>query len=107
MFLPLAADDLHFDLLVRLRRAPAAEQMRPSLHDERILDRESLLAFVLYATLSVLLLGRALIFDYSGSYEGRGSDPAFFIWAIHWWPYAISHRLNPFLTNVIFAPGGV
>ena len=81
--------------------------MRPSPKDERICDRDSLLAFALYAALSIVLLGRALIFDYSGSYEGRGSDPSFFIWAITWWPYAIRHRLNPFLTEMIFAPSGV
>src|SRR5882757_4292483 len=106
MFLRLAADDLHFDLLVRLRRAPAAEQMRPSVHDERILDRESLLALVLYAALSILLLGRALIFNYTGSYLGRGPDPCQFIWSASWWRFALVHGLNPLLTSAIFAPHG-
>jgi hypothetical protein len=56
--------------------------MRPSVHHERILDRESLLALVLYAALSILLLGRALIFDYTGSYLGRGPNPSLFIWSL-------------------------
>jgi hypothetical protein len=28
------------------------------------------------------------------------------IWSMAWWAYAIAHRVNPFLTKVLFAPVG-
>jgi hypothetical protein len=78
-----------------------------SVEQFSVCDITSLIAFGLYAVLSILFLGRALIFDYSGSYVGRGPDPSAFIWSIAWWRYSISHRLNPFLTRVIFEPNGI
>ncbi len=35
------------------------------------------------------------------------SDPAEFMWALSWWPYAIAHGLNPFVTHYEWAPTGV
>jgi hypothetical protein len=72
----------------------------------RIFDRCSLAACGLYVAVSVFFLGRWLIFDFAHSYVGRYADPSLFIWSIAWWPYAISHWLNPILTHSIFAPGG-
>jgi hypothetical protein len=28
------------------------------------------------------------------------------MWSMIWWPYAIAHRINPFITKVIWAPAG-
>jgi len=36
-----------------------------------------------------------------------GSDTESFIWFIYWWPYAIKHGLNPFITHYIWSPSGV
>lgn len=36
-----------------------------------------------------------------------GGDPESFIWFIYWWPYAISHGLNPFITHYVWSPNGV
>ena len=33
-------------------------------------------------------------------------DPNFYIWSLRWWPYAISHGLNPLHSHQIGAPGG-
>jgi hypothetical protein len=33
-------------------------------------------------------------------------DPNFYIWSWRWWPYAISHGLNPLYTHQIGAPAG-
>jgi hypothetical protein len=33
-------------------------------------------------------------------------DPNFFVWSLRWWPYALSHGINPLASNVIGAPGG-
>ncbi|WP_248885637.1 hypothetical protein [Acidithiobacillus acidisediminis] len=35
-----------------------------------------------------------------------GGDQESFIWFIKWWPYAISHGLNPFIARYIWSPSG-
>ena len=72
----------------------------------RIFDRASLGAGGLYIAVSIIFLGRRLISDFAGSYVGRYADPTLFIWSIAWWPYALSHRLNPIVTHAIYAPVG-
>lgn len=87
--------------------SPKAHSARPEPKGTgRIFDRGSLGAGGLYIALSVIFLGRRLIFDFGGSYVGREADPSLFIWSISWWPYAMSHRLNPILTRTIYAPVG-
>jgi len=34
-------------------------------------------------------------------------DPAQYMWAMSWWPYAIAHGLNPFVSHYLWAPTGV
>jgi hypothetical protein len=72
----------------------------------RIFDRASAGAGGLYIALSIIFLGRRLISDFAGSYVGRYADPTLFIWSIAWWPYALSHRLNPIVAHAIYAPVG-
>jgi hypothetical protein len=72
----------------------------------RALDREALGAVLLYLTLSFFFFGRGLIGHFSTWYVGRGPDPPQMIWSMAWWAYAIAHRVNPFLTKVLFAPVG-
>ena len=33
-------------------------------------------------------------------------DPNFYVWAWGWWPYALTHGLNPLHSHLIGAPGG-
>jgi hypothetical protein len=73
----------------------------------RALDREALGAFVLYLALSLFFFGRGLIGHFSSWYIGRGPDPQQMIWSVAWWAYAIAHRVDPFLTKLLFAPVGV
>ncbi len=37
---------------------------------------------------------------------GGGSDPQLFVWSLGWWPHAVIHGLNPFVTHVLWAPHG-
>ncbi len=39
-------------------------------------------------------------------YLGQGEDPVQFIWFLHWWPFAIAHGLNPFLSRYVWFPHG-
>jgi hypothetical protein len=34
-------------------------------------------------------------------------DPASYMWALAWWPHALSHGLNPFFTHYLWSPTGV
>ncbi len=62
--------------------------------------------FVVYASLSVCFFGWKVVGHPSRIYIGQGHDPAAYIWSLVWWPYSISHRLNPFLCKIIWAPTG-
>jgi len=33
-------------------------------------------------------------------------DPSVYLWFFAWWPHALTHGLNPFLTHLIFVPEG-
>ncbi len=35
-----------------------------------------------------------------------GGDQETFVWFLYWWPFAISHGLNPFITHYVWAPSG-
>ena len=38
---------------------------------------------------------------------GQGSDPFAFVWFLAWWPWAITHHLNPLFTHLVWQPVGV
>lgn len=38
---------------------------------------------------------------------GRGVDPGQFVWMLAWWPHAILHGQNPFVSHVVWSPQGV
>lgn len=80
--------------------------MTPKDHPELAGDRFGLAAMILYVALSALFFGRSLAGNFAGGHLGRGPDPSFLIWALEWWPYALAHKLNPFLCRIVWAPGG-
>ena len=73
----------------------------------------------LYFFLAVLMYGLAATFqfdlvhksfgDWMNSYigTGPGGDPIQFMWFLAWWPYALTHGLDPFQTHAIWSPSGV
>lgn len=42
-----------------------------------------------------------------GTALGYGPDPPFFIWALGWFPFALTHGLNLFFTNYLDFPAGI
>jgi hypothetical protein len=64
-------------------------------------------ALSIYAAISVLFVDRALLGHLSDYYIGRETDPPMFMWYIRWWRYAFDHRINPFLTDLLWAPRGI
>lgn len=68
----------------------------------------SLLVFCGYLVLAVVFFGTRVLAhpgrDYVG---GLTTDPQVFIWSLAWWPHALLHNLNPFVSKEVWAPVGV
>jgi len=73
---------------------------------ERGRNRTAVAALAAYCLLAVLYLGVRLL-EPGRQYVGYDVDPQLFMWAFAWWPHAILHGQNPFVTHAIWAPGGV
>jgi hypothetical protein len=69
-------------------------------------DRFGLVALAIYLALSMLIFGRGLAADPAGSFVGQTADPSVYMWFLVWWPYAIAHRINLFVTGLLWAPVG-
>ena len=68
---------------------------------------QGLLALAIY--LAVFIIGFALpLISHLGVPELRQywTDPNFYTWAMQWWPYAVSHGINPLYSTQVGAPGG-
>lgn len=60
-----------------------------------------------YAAISFLYFG-ARVAEHPGRLIiGSGGDPQIFVWSVAWWPHAILHGENPFVTHAIWAPDGL
>ena len=62
------------------------------------------LVFALYLGISFIYFGK--IGDYRRIYLGVGSDPSAYIWFLNWWPWAITHGVNPFVSHYVWYPEG-
>lgn len=60
-----------------------------------------------YGATAFVYLGLRLLIEPGAHYVGYGADPQIFIWAFAWWPHALLHGQNPFITHAIWAPDGV
>jgi hypothetical protein len=66
-----------------------------------------LLATVIYSVFSLAFFARGLIGVFASTYIGQNTtDPSAFMWFLDWWPYALSHGLNPMFTKLLWAPEG-
>ena len=74
----------------------------------RVPVRQHLLALFLYACLSLAMFGPWILGRISVSFlSGQPQDSSLFIWAFRWWPYALTHHLDPWITQVAWAPRGI
>ena len=60
-----------------------------------------------YVLVAFGFLGLPLFVERGHRYVGFGYDPQIFIWAFAWWPHAILHGVNPFVTHAVWAPDGL
>jgi hypothetical protein len=72
----------------------------------QLFGRQAICAFLSYFALSVLIFGRGVIAHPATIYMGQGPDPDVYIWYLAWWAHAISHGLNPLITNAVWTPAG-
>jgi len=63
-------------------------------------------ALLAYSVTSFLILPRGADLLTGHFILGAPPDPSQYTWSLNWWPYAISHGLNPFLTRFVWAPQG-
>jgi len=66
-----------------------------------------LIALGIYQIIAILFFGIPVLGHPREVYVGSAStDPSVFMWLLVWWPYAITHHVNPFITRLIWVPGG-
>lgn len=65
-------------------------------------------ALGLYLLASVAMFGLPVLDDPAREIVSVGTspDPGAYVWALEWWPHAISQGLNPFRTDLLFVPDG-
>ncbi len=66
------------------------------------------MAFLAYLVVSLVIYGVPVLSRFASAFVGEGhGDAKLYVWALGWWPHAISAGLNPFLPKVLFAPQGM
>ncbi|HET9079929.1 MAG TPA: hypothetical protein VFO01_05375 [Trebonia sp.] len=67
----------------------------------------ALLAFAIYLTVFITVYGLPFA-EHPGVPLIRAywTDPNFYVWSLRWWPYAVTHGLNPLYSAQIGAPHG-
>ncbi len=69
---------------------------------------QGLIAFVIYLVVMIFGLAQPLLPHLNVPQVQQSQvDANFYIWAIRWWPYAITHGLNPLFTNQITQSNGI
>ncbi|MBV8774508.1 MAG: hypothetical protein JO166_19560 [Deltaproteobacteria bacterium] len=65
-----------------------------------------LLALVGYLSVSILFVGLPVLAHPATVHVGLGADPSQMMWFMVWWPYALVHHVNPFVSHAIWVPTG-
>ena len=61
-------------------------------------------AFLIYCIISLIYFGPSNLGVLSTHLFVNGGDTQQFVWYYNWWPYALTHHLNPFITNFDWYP---
>jgi len=63
---------------------------------------------IFYTAMAIVTIGRHAIAHPRTVCACTGAgDPALFMWGLSWWPHAIAHGLNPFVSHYLWTPTGV
>lgn len=65
-------------------------------------------ALVFYLLLATVTIGWFAVSHLGSVCACDGTpDPAIYMWSLEWWPHAIAHGLNPFVTHYVWHPVGL
>ena len=97
-------------MAISLQKAPDA--LRTYLLDaegvRRGRPRPWLVALFAYLALDLVYFGIPVLPHLGSACAcGVGGDPPTYMWFMSWWPHALLHGHNPFLTDALFAPDRV
>jgi hypothetical protein len=67
-----------------------------------IVRQPNFTAVGLYLLISILFFGLRAVTDPATVHVGFTSDVAMMMWYLVWWPWAIAHRVNPFITHAVW-----
>ncbi len=89
-------------------RARPANRQRPSrLRQPSRALALRILPGLIFLCISLIYFGRPVILHLTTRYIGAGPDPTnMFMWSLAWWPFALTHGVNPFLSGYIWSPLG-
>src|SRR6266550_1942674 len=71
-----------------------------------VVHRPNLTALGLYLLISILFFGLRVASDPAAVHVGFTSDVAMMMWYLVWWPYALVHGVNPFITHAVWPVTG-
>ena len=72
----------------------------------RLPARRDVLVLLGFAAISFGYFGWRVLPHPGRELIGTGADPLIFVWSFAWWPHAILHGTNPFVTHALYAPAG-
>jgi hypothetical protein len=85
----------------------AASRLRAALAHPPSPVLQGLLALAIYMAVYIAWFALPLINNLNVPVVGQNQvDPNFYVWAWRWWPYALTHEINPLFSHQIGAPGG-
>jgi hypothetical protein len=65
-----------------------------------------LMAFSIYLLLSLIYFAPSSLHQLSSAVFNNGGDPEQFIWYYNWWPFALVHHHNLFVSKYVWNPTG-
>ena len=68
---------------------------------------QTAIACLIYLAISLLLFGTSLMGHFAHRFIGGSADPLIQMWALAWWPYALTHHLDPLYYSASLATDGV
>lgn len=90
-----------------LKYTKLVDQLREQYNSHKILRVIILLSpIAIYLFFSILFFALKHNFSLTNSIFTLSGDPEIFIWSFNWWPFALAHHLNPFITKYIWYPVG-
>jgi hypothetical protein len=64
--------------------------------------------FLLFLAISICFFGFGALTHFGSTFAANWHPDKFiYIWNLAWWPYALSHHLNPFFPAVVWPPEGI